>query len=455
MCSNLGPEKLKAMYQRTGAPIHVSYALSQLLAFYGNENNQDIAKRIHSWQTISSICSYRWRGRRKGIQMPISFSEASWTGMLNFRTCTWDDDTIQLLATSTSFEGDISNALPPLVDYDATLPFLSKGIPQYNGDGSVNHYWEKWPELRTNELRFFLGLGDGAAANVGSKCGCLSLSDKNERQRIAVTIGTSAAARVCLPLPVVSSHDEIESTISIPPGLFCYRVNKSTILVGGALTDGGSVIEWARSLFNLQSTESFDACIHEVTAMYDKRCCVPSSSSSLSSGNVTMIPFLTGERSTGYRSGARGCISSISRETTANDIMYACLESVVLRLVCVLQLIENVCSSRQVEESKPQQTVIVASGSALECSTLWRQMLADCSLMDVVVDSDSSEGTSRGVAMLLATSLHQNELGKSEQLVIKSETKTNSVANEYWRNALATQESLVQAVFGPTLFDKA
>ena len=82
-------------------------------------------------------------------------------------------------------------------------------------------------------------------------------------------------------------------------------------------------------------------------------------------------------------------------------------------------------------------------------------MLADCSLIDVVVDSDSSEGTSRGVAMLLATSLHQNELGKSEQLVIKSETKTNSVAKEYWRNALATQESLVQAVLGPTLFDKA
>jgi gluconokinase len=84
------------------------------------------------------------------------------------------------------------------------------------------------PELRTAQL--FLGIGDGACANIGSKC--LTGS------RIAVTIGTSAAAWVCLRSGLSSS------IITVPNGLFCYRVDKSHILVGGgALTDGGSVIE--------------------------------------------------------------------------------------------------------------------------------------------------------------------------------------------------------------------
>ncbi|KAL7448183.1 hypothetical protein ACHAWC_000424 [Mediolabrus comicus] len=155
------------------------------------------------------------------------------------------------------------NVLPPLSDFDAEdVP--RNGMYQHCYDGTNNIYWDRWPELR--QCRFFLGIGDGAAANIGSKCGTRSPCN-NEKRRIAVTIGTSAAARLCLPHES-DSNSSNQSDILVPFGLFCYRVDRSNILLGGALTDGGSVIEWACSLLNLQSPESFERCLEKEFACF-------------------------------------------------------------------------------------------------------------------------------------------------------------------------------------------
>jgi len=457
----LGPKKVNAIYRRTGSPIHVSYALPQLLAFYRNPDNQGIAKQIDKWQTISSICLQRWSGRY-GIQMPISFSEASWTGMLNFRTCHWDDLAVDLLETcdgvvqysiarEENWEevDDEIDLLPPMVDFDAALPFLREGIPRYNDTGSINSYWERWPKLRST-VNLFYGVGDGAAANIGSKCSANSSSSLNSH-RIAVTIGTSAAARVCLYLPMSASFDTDENDILVPPGLFCYRVHRDLVLLGGALTDGGSVIEWSRSLLNLQRDDLFSACLEKASQKYEKNC----TSAPSEPKKVAMIPFLSGERSVGFRSGARGCIAGLTRETTPVDITYACLESVILRLGCVLQLMKEKYLSQPIEGNAPSRSIIVASGNALERNALWRKMLADCSSMDVVIDGDASEGASRGVAVLVAGSLHQAGLGMSmttfrstdEPLVVANVTKSNLASEKHWRTAMSAQESLIDCLY--------
>lgn len=463
---SLGAETLHEMYQRSGTPLHTSYALPQLRAFYGNKDNEAIAKTIDKWSTISSICLYRWSGRPQ-IQMPISYSEASWTGMLNFRTCSWDDQMVDLVETCDGVvqytEDDLLvdeeytegvDLLPPLADFDAALPFLREGIPRYNDDGSENSYWERWPELRSYPMHLFFGVGDGAAANIGSKCSGISTSEYPVgSQRIAVTVGTSAAARVCLHLPLSLYPGVDESNITIPPGLFCYRVHRDRILLGGALTDGGSVVEWARTMLNLQSNESFDACLGQVSEAYEQERTMAGSSASMH-GEVTMIPFLSGERSTGFRGGAKGCISGLTRETTPSHVMYACLESVTLRICCILQLIHELCTSQSISGQKPNQCIIVASGKALERNTLWRQMLADCSSMDVVVDDGSSEGTSRGVAMLMAASLQQSEFSDSfatfnnidEPLNVSGIDRPSAAVSDRWKIAKLAQESLIEAI---------
>lgn len=451
----LGSEKVQHLYQRTGAPLHPAYALPQLMSFYDN-NDKQVTNRVHRWQSISSICLHRWTGggsmknlHSPLVEMPISYSEASWTGMFDFRHLAWDGEAMDVLesrGTATRF------TLPHLIDFDfsCNASIVTNGITSLRRDGTNNPYWERWPELRGKSLdgdnkenggktsqhcRLFLGIGDGAAANIGSKCGEYAAPDCC---RIAVTIGTSAAARVCLPLSAS------ETKLKVPVGLFCYRVDKYHVLVGGALTDGGSVVEWARNLMNLQEKEAFAECLDKVSDMYRSE--VASSFDSRTASSISMIPFLSGERSTGYRGGATACISGMSRDTSSSHVMYACLEGVNLRLNAILSLIQGVVCNNE----SSGQSVLVASGNALEKNLLWRQMLADCTGMGIVVDSDAKEGTSRGVAMLVARCLRKAEdsddLSDNEPLVVESEAIPNPSAEARWKRAILKQESLLNAV---------
>jgi len=172
-------------------------------------------------------------------------------------------------------------------------------------------------ELR--HTKFFLGIADGACANIGSKCTTSS--------RIAVSIGTSAATRICIqhdatnknpsptkkamnddsPLLNASSSLADFSFFLIPEcrGLFCYRIDRRHVLVGGALTDGGSVVEWATRLLNLdKDTVSFQKCLDEVrvliTTEYQQQ---PRGEEGACQNqrNLLMVPFLSGERSNGCR----------------------------------------------------------------------------------------------------------------------------------------------------------
>ena len=413
---SLSADAKQTLYQQTGAPIHPAYALPQILTFYNTKDshNADLVEKVRKWKTISSICLSRWTGRDHN-QIPISYSEASWTGMLNYSSCTWNDEVMTILGKSCD-----TSVLPLLSDYDIG-DNLGNGLNEYSYDGSINIHWDKWPELR--KCQFCLGIGDGAAANIGSKCGP---STNENKRRIAVTIGTSAAARLCLPLEVDVSN---QFNIVVPFGLFCYRVDKNTILLGGALTDGGSLVEWARTLFGLQSTQSFTECIEKVTALYSSRC-------DSSSSCITMAPFLSGERSTGFRIGANGCIFGITRETTSIDIMYACLESVVLRLCAIIKLLTSVCSD--------DECILVASGNALERNDLWRQMTSDCCGLEIVMDGDSNEGTSRGVAISIAKKMFFRNA--AEELKILTSAVPDSNKFHLWNKATLAQDDLIGAV---------
>lgn len=147
--------------------------------------------------------------------VPISCSEASWTGLLNFRTMEWHDPLIQQIHCPAS----TLPAIRESSDYETHLCPI---------------YGSKWPEL--NKCRLHYGLSDGAAANIGSKCITSS--------RIACTVGTSGAMRVLLKLK------DLDSNFHLPFGLWCYRITKEYVLIGGAVTDGGSIFEWMCKTFN-------------------------------------------------------------------------------------------------------------------------------------------------------------------------------------------------------------
>lgn len=398
----LGPNALDSLYQATGAPLHSAYALPQMRVLYRDNYIQS----IHKWQSIASYCLSQWTSR-KGL--PISYSEASWTGLLNVHTCRYEESAIALLPPN------CRQSLPDLADF---TDYIS-GIPQYDMQTTsiLNPYWTKWPQLR--DTKFFLGIGDGACANIGSKCTSLS--------RIAVTVGTSAAARMCLRQEVSSSCNY--SFFSIPKckGLFCYRIDKNHLLLGGALTDGGSIVEWVSSFLNLDK-DAFAECLGEIQVLVEAEC---GDETLKGSRDLVLAPFLSGERSTGFRDGAAGAVLGLTRGTTPAQFLKSCLEGVSLRLKAVLDLLLDVLreSNNPIAEdneiatskegdvfSNPGLPLIVASGKAMEINHLWRQMIADSSGLSVVLDEDTNEGTSRGVARLVAIGL----VGETKEGPIKT-----------------------------------
>eukprot|EP00947_MAST-08B_sp_MAST-8B-sp1_P000637 g637.t1 len=78
--------QVEELHQRTGAPLHTSYAAGQLCRLAA-EDAATMA-RVAKWQTFSSFCLARWTGKPF---LPISYSEASWTGLMNVANLTWDD----------------------------------------------------------------------------------------------------------------------------------------------------------------------------------------------------------------------------------------------------------------------------------------------------------------------------------------------------------------------------
>lgn len=407
----LGTEGLEELYQNTGAPIHSAYALPQLRQLY--KSYPEIVRKTFMWQSIASLCLCRWTGRN---YLPISYSEASWTGLLNFRDCAYEVGATELLPPG------CRDSLPPLADFCETLP----GIPEFLANSQPNKYWNEWPELRDTPL--FLGLGDGACANIGSKCSTAS--------RIAVTIGTSAAARVCLNQAMGESR-----SLKVPKGLFCYRIDTSHVLLGGALTDGGSVVEWAENFLNLKTKEAFLECLTKTEDLAR----TDYSGVDTKTTTLSMIPFLSGERSTGFRDGATGAVMGLTRDTTPAHFLKACLESVALRIRCILQLIVE---ARNVDEPP----CVVVSGKALESNALWRQMIADSSGLKVVLDKETYEGTSRGVARLISVALTTGkEQGKSgllceEEIGAHKTSEPNPDAHEYFDNAALAQQRYIEAI---------
>jgi gluconokinase len=233
--------------------------------------------------------------------------------------------------------------LTPLADLDAPLVGLR---PEFA---------RRWPTLST--VPWVPALGDGACSNIGAGC--------TRPDRAALMVGTSGAMRVSWPTDAVA----------IPAGLFCYRVDRRRILLGGALSNGGSVHAWLTRILRLDSPEVVE---RELDAM-------PPDTHSL-----TVLPFLAGERSPGWVAEARAAIVGLSLATRPVDIVRAGLETVAYRFALVHERLREAC---------PDAGVLVATGGALLASPAWTQIMADV-LGVPVVPSLEPEASARGAALL-------------------------------------------------------
>jgi len=325
-----------AVHQRTGCHQHTSYMPAQML--WLSKNQPDLVEQAHQWVDVGAFCHRRWFGLD---DVPVSTAAASWAGMLDVAKLTWDQELLSVLPLSTE-------QLPRLASDDSHHRGLSPA------------YANRWPALR--DVPFFLTVPDGGAANVG--CGCVG------DDRVALTLGTSGAMRMLLD----------SRPANIPKGLWGYHLRGRTVL-GGALTDAGSVYAW---LYNTLGFSQDRSELDIALASLDP-----------AAHGLRVLPFLSGERSPGWASDATSVVQGISVATSPVQIVQAWLEAVAYRFALIWDLLKPYAS---------KDALIVANGGAILSSPYWAQLMADV-LGQPITMSAVPEAATRGSAILALRAL--------------------------------------------------
>jgi len=353
-----------AIHARTGCRLHSSYWPAKLA--WLRDTAPETFARVRTWVSPGEYVQRRLLG---GAAASVSMASA--TGLLDQRTCDWDRELAAELG--------VEDALPPIDDAPRS--------------GLAGEWAERWPALR--DVPWFPAWGDGAASNVGAGC--------DTRERAALMVGTSGALRIL---------DRAEAPTA-PPALWCYRADAERILLGGSLSDGGSVVAWLRALTRLPAPAEAERAIAAMAP---------------DSHGLTVLPLLSGERGPGWSDRAGATIDGLTTATTPLDLLRAGLEAVALQFA-------------QIDADLPGEPTVVATGGGLVNSPAWTQIMADA-LGRPVAHSAVAEGSSRGGAVLAIEALG----GRAGSAPLGETFEPDPAATEAYRAALERQQALYEAV---------
>jgi len=335
----------KATHQRVGCTFHPSYLPSRFLLW--QETGSPWFHKSIRWTTLGEYLEQTLFG--PSDSSGVTYSVASWTGLLNRHTLDWDDELLNYLNMEKA-------CLPPLIDVSTPRA------------GLLSEFANRWPALEN--VPWFPAIGDGAAANLGS-------TKPGTPCTVVITLGTTGAVRVVTKGPI--PH--------IPDGLWCYRVDRDRLLSGGALTEGGNVHAWMCEALRLGNPDKTEQAIADMQP---------------DTHGLTILPFFAGERSPGWRSRATATIHGLTLATTPLDMLRAGMESVALRLGLIFDRLLPILALPT--EIASLDIPIVAGGGALTASPAWAQIVADMLGRKVEVCT-LKETASRGIAMLTLESL--------------------------------------------------
>ena len=325
-------EKLNenAIHNRTGARFHSSFWTAKLL--WLRKDFPGVFRKTAKWLSFSDFV-----GLRLFDDSATSVSMASGTGIFDIRSLIWDKELLKFLEIKTE-------NLPETVEEDSHSFQLNK------------KYSKRWARLQN--AKWFPAIGDGAANNIGA--GCV------KKTKAALMIGTSGAMRVAYAG---------EPPDQIPSGLWCYRIDRKRVIIGGALSDGGGLYRWLKDTLRINEIDDI------VENQIENR---PPAAHGL-----VFLPFVAGERSPGYNEAAKGAILGLHSGTDAVDIVQAALESVAFRFAEIYEQLNDVAHIKE----------IIASGGALRESAIWTQIISNV-LGKRLTLPDVREASSYGAVLL-------------------------------------------------------
>lgn len=367
-----------SLYDRTGCPLHASYLPSRFR--WLKRTRPDLVDTVCRWISFGEYLYEQIFERPCGLGVSV----ASWSGLLNRRSMTWDLATLAAVGIDQSCLGEIDVTAAPL-------------------HGVASRWAERWPVL--GDVAWFPPLGDGVCSNIGTAVA--------PDLTVVVNLGTSAAVRVIVPGPVAA----------VPEGLWEYRIGPEQSLLGGALTDGGSVARWVGEFTRAGPSDDWDASASEVAP---------------DGHGLSVLPFFTGERSPGWDDGARATVHGLRQYTRASDLLRASMEAVTYRLLLIYDLLRG---------SLPATHTVTLSGGGFRRSAVWCQMVTDA-FGCRTTRSSSAEETSCGAALWAL-----RELDIIPSLAVGQPSEAEALApnptNEpIYRSALERQQRLYKRLVG-------
>jgi gluconokinase len=179
---------------------------------------------------------------------------------------------------------------------------------------------------------------------------------------------------------------------------------------------------WLRDSLNLSDHENLESQLAELEP---------------DSHGLTIMPFWSGERSTGWAPDARGGIFGLKQETQPIEILRATLEAIAYRFALIARALESIAPNAS----------IVASGNALRSSPAWIQIIADV-LGRPIALGNTAEASVRGAALLALEAVGKIASIEEVAVSIAEVFDPDMTRHARYREGLARQEELYDRLFG-------
>ncbi|PMC76019.1 gluconokinase [Brachybacterium sp. UMB0905] len=362
---------VEQLHERTGARLHSSYTAPRIA--WLREEHPEVFARTARFMALGEYIAAQLLGTPA-----LGTASAAWSGMIDRRSGDYVPELLDAVGISEDMMGrsmDPSDAVPvsgtPLA---ARFPQLEQAV---------------WVPV----------VGDGLAANLG--IGALGPGTWG------ISTATSGAIRQLL-------NTEIPT---LPSGLWAYRVDQQRTLVGSAMSDCGRVLDWCRQQLGMP---------YEIETLDTQTLF----SAPPLAGTPLVVPFLSGERGTKWRGGARAVMANISASTTWQDMLRGAMEGVALSFLRIAD---------QMREAGGEPERIVLSGGMTGVVPAWLHLLSDA--LGAPIDHVAiSRSTMRGAAVL-ALEQAAPEQAVAEAPVLRH-VEPVAAHQDYYRERLERFEAL-------------
>lgn len=372
----------KQAFTHTGAPMHASYWLPKLLWL----RNQGLKLEGNLYFcTIKDLLIYRLTG-----WFMIDTCNAGAVGMMDARTMTWDDLSLEI-------SGIDASQLPEIQPTTTLLAFKSDQADRFCPKGYC-------PKI-------VLGAMDGVLASLGVGA--------YQPGRVTTSLGSSGACRITADKPLIGHSDH---------RIWSYPLLNDLWIRGGAMNNGGLVTQWLTENFSKKRQLNDRAYAEMLQA---------AGSIGPGSDGLLFLPYLFGERAPIYNEQARGVYFGLHNRHNRRHFARAGLEGILFALFSIFEILQ---------EAQGEVNEIRAAGGYLQ-SELMLQMQADIFRQPILIPAEQ-EGSVIGAAALAHKALgnisHFNDL--EELLTVQSQYRPNQAYQEIYQERYQHFKALYQQI---------